>query len=66
MAVDRPTALLTTNQVEQEYGISRKTLYQWSYNDEGPPRIKYKGLVRYRRRDLERWLDQFTVGGVAP
>lgn len=34
------------------------TLYQWRSRGEGPRGIKVGQSVRYRRRDVEAWLEQ--------
>ena len=34
------------------------TIYAWRYKGEGPPGIKVGRHLRFRRRDVESWLDQ--------
>jgi hypothetical protein len=37
------------------------TLVQWRYHGTGPAYVKVGRAVRYRRRDLDAWLDSQTV-----
>jgi len=37
------------------------TLRQWRYRGCGPVYIKVNGKVRYRRSDVEAWLDANTI-----
>jgi predicted DNA-binding transcriptional regulator AlpA len=45
-----------------ELGISSVTATKWRARAEGPPFIKVGRLVRYRRTDLEAWLESRTIG----
>lgn len=53
--------------VDDEWGTATylgkpvKTLQQWRWKREGPAYIKVGRAVRYRRADVERWLDEQTV-----
>jgi predicted DNA-binding transcriptional regulator AlpA len=54
--------LLTPAEVAERLGVSQKTLANWrscpSCAPSGSPRfVKVGRQVRYRRSDLERWLD---------
>lgn len=42
-------------------GKTPRALEQWRYRGEGPPYIKIGQAVRYRRADVDRWLDENTV-----
>jgi predicted DNA-binding transcriptional regulator AlpA len=57
--------LLTPTEVEQVYGLKATTLRQWRYEGHGPRYVKTapgrSGLVMYRRRDIDAWLDECTV-----
>jgi predicted DNA-binding transcriptional regulator AlpA len=57
--------LLTPAEVEQVYGLKATTLRQWRYEGHGPRYVKTmpgrSGLVMYRRRDIDTWLDDRTV-----
>lgn len=36
------------------------TLYAWRYRGVGPPAIRVGKHIRYRRADVEKWLDSQT------
>jgi hypothetical protein len=42
-------------------GQPPRTLDQWRYLGRGPRYIKVEGHVRYRRSDVDAWLDANTV-----
>jgi excisionase family DNA binding protein len=52
--------LLTIEEVSQWLGIPRGTLYQWRSRKQGPRAIKVGGALRYRRAEVETYLDQHT------
>jgi len=52
--------LLTADQVAQWLGKPKATLYAWRTRGRGPRGIKVGGDLRYRRRDVEAYLDQNT------
>jgi len=37
--------------------IPKATLYQWRYNGTGPRSIKVGRHIRYRRADVDEWLE---------
>lgn len=50
--------LLPPSEVSAETGVPEATLAQWRYlGENGPPFLKLGGRVRYRRSDLDAWLD---------
>ena len=50
--------LLSRIEIEAEYGISRRWLELAAISGEGPPFIKVSPrMVRYRRNQLEKWLN---------
>lgn len=57
--------LLSPKQVHAEYGFSPQTLANWRWMGLGPNFIKTTptkaGRIRYRRRDIEAYLDSQTV-----
>ena len=62
-----PTAsLLTRSQAAEFLGVKEQTLAVWAttrrYN---LPMVKVGSLVRYRLRDLERFLESRTVGSIS-
>jgi excisionase family DNA binding protein len=46
-------------------GISSVTATKWRAKAKGPPFIKVGRLVRYRRSDVEAWLQTNAVGALA-
>lgn len=52
--------LLTADQVAQWLGKPKATLYAWRTRGRGPRGIKVGGDLRYRRSDVEAYLDQNT------
>lgn len=42
-------------------GVNIKTLQKWRWQRTGPAFVKIGRLVRYRRTDVEAWLDKQTV-----
>jgi hypothetical protein len=57
-ATASPNQLLTTDEAAELLGVRPNTLEQWRCAG------KY-GLIRYRLRDLEAWLDAHCVGADA-
>jgi len=58
--------LLTRQQAAEFLGVKVQTLAVWATTKRYPlPMVKVGCLVRYRRSDLERFLDQRTVNGSA-
>jgi predicted DNA-binding transcriptional regulator AlpA len=53
---------LDEKQLCAELGISSVTATKWRARVEGPPFLKVGRLVRYRRCDVEAWLESRTVG----
>lgn len=50
--------LMTTNDVEAEFGIPAGTLRYYRSNGVGPASFRLAGRVRYRRADLLAWIAQ--------
>ena len=61
-------SLLTTQDVADKLKISLHTLASWrrQTNPHDLPWIEVGGSIRYRRSDVEAWLDKRTLGGVLP
>jgi excisionase family DNA binding protein len=56
--------LLTREQAAQFLGVKAQTLAVWASTKRyALPMIKVGSLARYRRSDLERFLESRTVGG---
>lgn len=49
--------LLSIEQLAEYTGISKNTLYYWRVEGRGPRGMKLGKYVRYRRADVEAWLD---------
>ena len=49
--------LLSRDEVEELYGISRRFLETVAQRGTGPCIIRVGRLVRYRPRDIERWIE---------
>ncbi len=58
-ATERPR-LLGIPDLAAYLGIPVATLYVWRSNGLGPPGIKVGRHVRYRREDVEEWLERRT------
>lgn len=55
-------SLLTAKQAAELLGLPEATLAQWRSQRRGPPYIKLElRLVRYRRADLEEWIERRMV-----
>lgn len=50
--------LLSETQTAELLGLSIRTLQSWRLRGGGPPFAKVGRAVRYRRSDLELWLEQ--------
>lgn len=49
--------LLTTAAAAEALGLGEQTLRNWRAEGHGPPAVTRGKLVRYRRADLEAWVD---------
>ncbi len=52
--------LMTVREAARFLRISESCLNKWRLTGEGPPFIKLGAAVRYRRRDVEAWIDEQT------
>jgi excisionase family DNA binding protein len=52
--------LLTLDDVVAYLGIPKNTLYRWRVDGEGPRAMKIGKHLRYRRTELEAWLEKNT------
>jgi excisionase family DNA binding protein len=52
--------LLTIEQVSDWLGVPKGTLYQWRSRNQGPRAIKVGGGLRYRRNEVDAYLDRHT------
>ena len=49
--------LLTINEVADLLGVPVATIYRWRHVGDGPPGYRIGRHVRYRRLDVETWLE---------
>lgn len=61
-AVDRNERLLSVAEVASYFGVAVKTLYQWRHKGVGPRSMRVGRHLRYRRSELDRWLDGLDGG----
>jgi excisionase family DNA binding protein len=54
--------LLSPEGLSQELGVPVRTLYQWRYRGDGPPGFRVGRHLRYRRRDVDAWLEERAAG----
>ncbi len=58
--------LLTTRQVARMFGLSFRAVEEWRRRGRGPKFLQLTSrVVRYRREDVERWLQGREKGGGA-
>jgi excisionase family DNA binding protein len=48
--------LLTVDELAGLLNVKRETVYAWRKQRRGPPAVKMYGTLRFRRRDVDRWL----------
>ena len=68
MAIAAPAApadLITQAELAAELQIAEKTVENWRWLGQGPRYVKVGSRVRYRRRDVDRWLDKRVRGRAA-
>ena len=46
----------TAEEVEQEFGVTRKTLYRWRQFGLGPRAIRVGRWLRYPADEIEKWV----------
>lgn len=57
-----PMELLSREQIQREYGLSRRWLELAALSGDGPPMIRIsRRMVRYQRQALEDWFAARTV-----
>ena len=50
-------SMLDTTEAARYTGLKKSTLDQWRSRGEGPKFVKLGRAVRYRRADLDEWID---------
>ena len=62
----RPAELLTPDETAELLRVPVQLLYSWRYERRGPPSFKIGRYVRYRRAEVESWIDrQVSSSGTA-
>lgn len=61
MTPERPTRLMTRDEVAEIYGISKRRLELAPARGEGPAFVRIGRSVRYRPGDVEAWLEAQLV-----
>lgn len=57
-----PEQLLSRDQIQAEYGLSKRYLELSAMTGDGPPMIRIsRRMVRYKRSDLENWINARKV-----
>ena len=57
--------IMTTDDLCEELDISKQTAYLWRHKGTGPRGFKVGKYVRYRRSDVEAWIDEQIAKEVA-
>lgn len=52
--------LLTPDEVAELLGIPKTTLYRWRVGSKGPCGIRVGKHLRFRRSEVDRWLDEHS------
>lgn len=58
----RDDRLLSVDDVATYLGVPVKTLYQWRHKGIGPRGLRVGRHLRYRRKDIDFWLDGLDDG----
>ncbi len=66
MACGQGERLLTVEEVAEWLGVPVGTIYAWRYRSIGPASYKVGRYVRFRRGDVERWLEDQRTEPVQP
>jgi excisionase family DNA binding protein len=61
MQADEAATVLTTVEAARYVRLGKPTLERFRLTGEGPKFCKLGGAVRYRRLDLDRWLDSRLI-----
>lgn len=56
--MDDVEQLLTVKGLADYLDIPVATIYAWRYRREGPPGFRVGRYLRFRRSDVEQWIDQ--------
>ncbi len=61
-----PGRLLTTEETAELLGISKSSLYSLRYGGNAPPAVKVGGRLRWRRADVDAWMEENLEKWPAP
>ena len=50
--------LLSVGQLAELLGVPARTIHAWRYRRTAPPGIRLGKHLRFRRRDVEAWIDE--------
>ena len=56
--MEHPERLLTVPELAEYLAVPTSTIYQWRYLRKGPPGFRIGRHVRYRRSDVDEWIDR--------
>ncbi|HEY2757792.1 MAG TPA: helix-turn-helix domain-containing protein [Pseudolabrys sp.] len=57
--------LVTEVEIADFLKLSTRTLQSWRINNDGPPFVRVGRAIRYRLRDVIRWIEARTVAPTA-
>jgi excisionase family DNA binding protein len=63
MIENRTEPLLSVDEVAAWLGVTVQTLRHWRHVHRGPRSLSVGGVVRYRRSDIEDWLERGAKRG---
>lgn len=55
-----PERWMTTSEVAEMLGVTKRTIENWRSNSKGPPYVKL-GNIRYRKEDVLAWVESNIV-----
>ncbi len=55
--MERSERLLTVEDLAEYLGVPVATLYAWRYRRQGPPGFRVGRHVRFRRSDVDDWIE---------
>lgn len=50
--------LLSVQELAEYLGVPVTTIYTWRHRSQGPPGLRVGRHLRYRRRDVEAWIER--------
>lgn len=53
--------LMSVSDLAQYLAVPKATIYQWRYRGRGPKALRVGRYLRFRRSDVDRWLETRTV-----